>query len=339
MTTQPIEHSEQLKKCLEILKVKVAEKAEISPDTFPDKKTIHTEEPVQLAIIAEQAERLAELKPKDKIFGLEYHESDHQALMKLFLDDLVQFTTQHNINLGFNIRSYGQRRISEHAFYHLAVSPLLPATYKSIEQHGGRVFEIYSIPFKIRAALELKLSSIVGFEHYEVMRDGKALRTSAELPFSRLLKALQAIDCLELPCSLDNIKNVYQWACDFCHTGEKEYLWLTMKALEIVSPLFIWKEQKKAEVTMSDLWPSEGMSEKEKYMRLINFQGFPQTLYYFREGWSVQKLQDTLNEMEESKRIAALEKNRNIESWVYHLSETKLAEANDYYCDRTKNHY
>lgn len=47
----------------------VAEMAEVSPDTFPDKKTIHTEMPVQLAIIAEQAERLAELKPKDKILG------------------------------------------------------------------------------------------------------------------------------------------------------------------------------------------------------------------------------------------------------------------------------
>lgn len=114
------------------------------------------------------------------------------------------------------------------------------------------------------------------------MRDGKALRASAEMPFSRLLKALQAIDC-----SLDNIKNVYQWACDFCHTGEKEYLWLTMKALEIVSPLFIWEEQKKAEVTISDLWPSEGMSEEEEVMRLINFKGPSRPLYYYREGWSV----------------------------------------------------
>lgn len=339
MTTQPIEHSEQLKKCSEILKAMVAEMAEVSPDTFPDKKTIHTEMPVQLAIIAEQAERLAELKPKDKIFGLEYHESDHQTLMTLFMDDLVQFTTQHNIDLGFNILSYGQRRIPEHAFYHLAVSPLLPATYKSIEQHGGRVFEIYSIPFKIRAALELKLSSIVGFDHYDAMRDGKTLRVSTEVPVARLLNALQSIDCLDLPCSLVNIKNIYQWACDFCHTGEKEYLWLTMKALEIVSPLFIWEEQKKAEIVISDRWPSEGMSEQEKLTRYINYQGPHRPLYYFREGWSVQKLQDTLNEMEESKRIAALEKNRNIESWVYHLSETKLAEANDYYCDRTKNHY
>lgn len=81
------------------------------------------------------------------------------------------------------------------------------------------------------------------------------------------------------------------------------------------------------------------MSEQEKLTRFINYQGPHRPLYYFREGWSVQKLQDTLNELEESKRIAALEKKRNIESWVYHLSEKKLAEANDYYCDRTKKHY
>lgn len=339
MKNKVMELSKKLKTCSESLSFLSNGVGIPANENFPDKKSLKSEIPIQLAIIAEQATRLAEMEPGSKIFGVELHEDDYPALMELFLSDLVQFTTQHNIDLGFNIMSFAQSRIAEHAFYHLAVSPLLPQTYKSIEQFGGRVFDIYSVPFKLRVALELKLRSITGFEMYEVIRSGEIIRESMELPFSRLLKCLQDTDCLDLPCSLSNIKNVYQWACNFCHTGEKEYLWLTMKALQIVSPLFIWKEQKKAEIKLYELWTTEGMSDAEKAARMLAFKGPLQPLYYFKEGWSVLKLQEALNKLEDDKKLAALKKNRTIETWKYHLNEVNLAEASFYYCGRTKTHY
>ncbi|MCK2155665.1 hypothetical protein [Citrobacter braakii] len=335
MTTQPIEHSEQLKKCSEILKAMLTEAVETSPDSFPDKKTLHSSMPTQLAIIAEQAKKLAELQPGSKIFGLDYLEEDHLVLMKKFLSDLVQFTTLHKIDLGFKIYSFGQTRIIDHAFYHLAVSPLLPATYSSITQNGGRVFDIYSIPFKIRAALELKLSCIIGFERCEIIRNGKTLRFSTDLPFSDLLKDLHALDCLNTPCSLANMKNIYQWACNFCHTGEKEYLWLCMKALEIISPLFTREGQVKAEMFLYERWRSEGLSNEELNERTVNLKGPLRRLHYFREGWSVQVLQDALNKMEEERGLAAPKRTTK----KYHLSESYLAELADCYCDRTKKYY
>lgn len=331
MTTQLLTLKEQLKKSSENLKEKLPDTVTIYPNNFPDKKTLRSNIHVQLAIIIEQAEMLTEIEPGAKIFGLEYDEADHVTLMKLFLNDLIQFTTHNNINLGLNILSYGQTRINEHAFYHLAVSPLLPATYSSINQTGGRVFDTYSIPFKIRAALELKLSSIIGFERCEFLREGKTIRSSTDLPFSDLLKDLQTLDCLNTPCSLENMKNVYQWACNFCHTGEKEYLWLCMKALAIISPFFTREGQLKAEIALYEKWRSEGLSTNEQNDRTVQLKGPLNRLYYLREGWSVLGLQDALNRLEEGRKKCITKK--------YYLSESNLAELLDCYSERTRKFY
>ncbi|EML9217762.1 hypothetical protein RVV93_004177 [Citrobacter freundii] len=331
MTTQLLTLKEQLKKSSENLKEKLPDTVTIYPNNFPDKKTLRSNIHVQLAIIIEQAEMLTEIEPGAKIFGLEYDEADHVTLMKLFLNDLIQFKTHNNINLGLNILSYGQTRINEHAFYHLAVSPLLPATYSSINQTGGRVFDTYSIPFKIRAALELKLSSIIGFERCEFLREGKTIRSSTDLPFSDLLKDLQTLDCLNTPCSLENMKNVYQWACNFCHTGEKEYLWLCMKALAIISPFFTREGQLKAEIALYEKWRSEGLSTNEQNDRTVQLKGPLNRLYYLREGWSVLGLQDALNRLEEGRKKCITKK--------YYLSESNLAELLDCYSERTRKFY
>ncbi|MEQ9767655.1 MULTISPECIES: hypothetical protein [Pectobacterium] len=335
MTTQTSDLVKKLTACTEVLNLMAGQTRERLTDSFPDKNALLTDKSLQVAIIAEQAEKLSSLQSCSKLFGLVCHENDYQTLIKLFLDDLVQFATFNGIDLGMNLMSFGQTRIAENAFYHLAVSPLLPSTYETIDQVAGQVFDTYSIPFKLRVALELKLRTIIGFEKYEVLQDEKAIRVSHELPVSHLLKGLKEIDCLELPCSLDNIKNVYQWACNFCHTGEKEYLWLTMKALELVSPLFIYQEQKKAQVSIYKLWPTEGVSEEEKIQRLISFEGPVSPLYYLRDGWTVQRLQDALNDAEEKKG-----NKRNKRSiYKYSLSETNLAEIMPYYCSRTGQHF
>ncbi|KEY59672.1 hypothetical protein [Serratia sp. DD3] len=340
-TSNPLE---VLASCVDFLKLKSADVKKSSLGKFPDKKVLRSDMPRQLAIVAEQAEKLLFLKPGDTLFGLVYHEDDRLALIELFMTDLVQFATLHRIDLGIHVAMWGQTRIAESAFFHLAVSPLLPSTYKTIDQVGGSVFDIYSIPFKLRVALELKLRTITGFEKCEITQNRKfAPIVSNELPFSPLLKGLQSVNCLELPCSLGNIKNIYQWACNFCHTGEKEYVWLSMKALELVSPLFIYQEQKKTEIEIYKIWPMEGMSEKEQCERLLEFKGPVKPLYYFQKGWTVQRLQDALNVEEEKKRGAVVTQGRKKSVtgpiYKYYLSEINLAEISSYYCGRTCQHY
>ncbi|RXN73440.1 hypothetical protein D0Z62_06390 [Providencia rettgeri] len=341
MTTQTSDLVNILTACTKVLNLRVAQVRDGLSNEFPNKNALRTDISHQLAIaiMAEQAEKLLSLQPESTLFGLVYHEYDYYALIKLFLNDLVQFTTLNDIDLGINLMSFGQTRIAENSFYHLAASPLLLTTYKTIDQHAGQVFDTYSIPFKLRLALELKLRTITGFEKYEVIKGKKTIQISHELPFSRLLKELQVIDCLKLPCSLANIKNIYQWACNFCHTGEKEYLWFTMKALELVSPLFIYQEQKKFEVNICEHWSIEGINEEEKIQRHISFGVPVRPLYYLSNGWTVQRLQDALNDAEETKRIAALAKGHIRQTYKYSLSETNLTEIAPYYCSRTKQYF
>jgi hypothetical protein len=331
MLTKFNEPTEMLAACSKALQSMTASVDAKLVDTFPGKKTLQTNPELQLAIIAEQAEKLLTLKPEASLFGLEVHEDDHLALIKMFLDDLVQFTTLHHIDLGINIAAWRQMKITEHACFHLAVSPLLPSTYESIDQVGGRVFDTYSIPFKIRLALELKLRSITGFEKHEIIQKGKPTIYSKELPFEHLLNALLKINCLGLKCSLSEIKKIYKWSCNFCHTGEKEFMWLSMKALEIISPLYIYSEQQNQQVYISNIWPTEGMTDDEQCERLMEHEGPVRPLYYFRDGWTVQKLQETINKNE-------MKNKPNQKTYVYYFAEKNLAEINSYYCNRSRKY-
>ncbi|MEJ8918202.1 hypothetical protein WL832_26925 [Escherichia coli] len=173
----------------------------------------------------------------------------------------------------------------------MAASSLLPNTYKTIEQNAGKVFDTYSIPFKIRVAIENKIKSIIGFKSLAIIKNNGDKINSNEFPFAGVINELISTNCLELPCSLKDVKNIYQWGCEFCHTGEKEPVWLSMKALEIIALLFIYEHQKKNEINVIELWGHE----EDIINKLIEYKGVVKPLFYFKDEWSVQKLQDHLN--------------------------------------------
>ncbi|EQA1667137.1 hypothetical protein NTD78_RS22655 [Enterobacter bugandensis] len=333
---------EMLEACLKALKSRgLPDGAGLKPDMFPDKKLLQADTELQLAIIAVEAEKLLKLQPGDTLFGIECDYDDRNSLIKMFIDDLVQFTTLHNISLGVDIMSFGQMRIAEHAFWHLSLSPLLPATYENIQQTGGngRIFDIYSIPFRIRVALELKLKSITGFEKYEISSPGRHTITSTEFPFSRLVRKLKSIDCLALPCTPDNILNIYKWASGFCHTGEKEFIWLSMQALKLVAPLFLYEEQRRREISLTGRWSEEGLSKGEILNKVISWPGPLNPVSFYREGWSPLKLQQRLNSDEEKRIKTEQKKNRRTTGYRYFFSDTKLSEAHCCFCGRTGKYY
>lgn len=302
-----------------------------NPDIFPNKSSLlKNKVPHHLIMMVEQAEKILALEPNSRLFGLPYHEDDNNELVKLFISDIEQFTTLDRVDLGLGRSTWAQSRIGENAFFHLANSPLLPHTYKSIDQHAGDVFDIYSIPFKLRIALELKLKTIIGFESCTITQNGKKT-TSKELPFTNTLNRLIKINCLKTPCSLQNIQNIYQWACNFCHTGEKEYIWITMKALDLVSPLFLYQEQIKNAINITELWGRKGIPECQHCARLHSYKGYCRPLYYIKDDWTLQKIQDALNCDDTKKKGAP-----NKRTYEYKLSETNFAEAQSYYCTRSK---
>lgn len=306
-------------------------------NNFPRKNKISSTNEAQINIIFEQSEKILNLRENDNVLGLNLHQDDKVDLLKHFLADLEQFSTENGLYLGGNqIFTYGQSRIAEHALFHLAASPVLPNTYRTIEQHAGKVFDVYSIPFKIRVSLENKIKSIIGFESIDVVKLNGDNVKSYDFPFTYILNELIYLKCLDLPCSLENIKNIYQWSCNFCHTGEKEPIWLSLKALEIISPLFIFKYQKEYEISVMELWHRYVFSEEYMLEKLSRYKGFVNPIYHLKKGWSINKLQGRLNKPIDVKRKY---KRKDAKEVLFNLSETQLSEVSYYFCDRTREYY
>lgn len=221
---------------------------------FPSKKKLELNNKASLSILIEQAEKLLNNRLDYCIFNKVIGFKDRQGLIKSFISDVEQFATIHNLKISDNfIASFSQSKISDHAFFHLATCPVLPKTYDSIDLHQHEeTFNTYSIPFKLRVAIENKIKSIIGFQSCDITRNGEVRTGTDEFPFTMVIQELIRLKCLDLPCNLQSISNIYTWSCSFCHTGEKEYLWMSIKALEILSALFLFESQKKYEISISD---------------------------------------------------------------------------------------
>ena len=51
---------------------------------------------------------------------------------------------------------------------------------------------------------------------------------------------------------LSELIEVYRWACGFTHTGKREYIWFILEALQAISPLFLYEENKKYKISTCD---------------------------------------------------------------------------------------
>ncbi|EMJ9773702.1 hypothetical protein RGO69_000443 [Morganella morganii] len=302
-------------------------------DNFPNKNDLKKNKEMQISIIVEQGMKLLDLQSDNCFFGLNIHHKDRHFLIEKFISDLEQYATINNIYISDNQPLlFAQSRIPEHAFFHLASSAILPSTYKTIAQHSGDVFDIYSIPFKIRAALENKLKSMIGFKKITFNVKSENIN-SIEFPFSYMINILSKLNCMNLPCSLSNIKNIYQWSCNFCHTGEKEPIWLSMKALDIISVLFLYEFQVKYRIEISELWHRYVLSTDYIVEKLFRYKGFVKPVYYFKKNWSVSKLENYLNNIERKKYKI---RGGDVE---FSLSEMELSEVSYYWCGRMERYY
>ncbi|WP_455916961.1 hypothetical protein [Pantoea agglomerans] len=111
---------------------------------------------------------------------------------------------------------------------------------------------------------------------------------------------------------------------------------MSMKALELISPLFIYKCQKMYEIDASDLWHKYVISKEYFEEKARDQTMFPRPVYMFRTGWSVNKLQTHLNKPENPKRKY---KRGDAKEIIFNLSEKELIEVECYYCSRTKESY
>lgn len=169
----------------------------------------------------------------------------------------------------------------------------------------------------------------MSIKRYKICSYG--VRTVCRLTYLLLyIQELIKLKCLDLPCSLSDIANIYTWSCSFCHTGKKEYVWLSLKALEVLAPLFLYEEQKKYQIDITTLWRRKSALTESSLIELMrDYKGFLKPIYYFRDEFSIKGLQDSLNNSN----------NKNLAHYTFHLSETELGEVEYFYCTESKEHY
>lgn len=164
-------------------------KTDTSNGAFPLKKTLNDEPLSHLKFIVKQAKNLLQDKSPSPLGGVNYWEKDKELMLRLFINDLELYSTDNNVQLGDGfIASYGRTMISDHAFFHIARSSLFPESYQTIDLlEDNKNYGIYSIPFKIRVALENKLKKIIGFESCDVKRNGQVKKRANDIPFGMVI--------------------------------------------------------------------------------------------------------------------------------------------------------
>ncbi len=296
---------------------------------FPLSKKIKKDATEHFLIIIEQAEKIISKRDDCLLCGLPHWDNDKEFLENFFADDLMQFLTEEKITIpGINSLVYAQNSIPEKAAFNIARSRLLPSTYSSIELANHSVaYQTFSIPFLIRLTIENKLKSIIGFVKSDIKRPGiPVIRDTQEFPVTGLIQELKHLNCLDLPCSLEDLQEIYKWSCQFCHTGKKEYLWLHLKAIEILSPLFSHDEHLKCQIEVQTLWGCGVLKPEIMLEKLIDHKGPCLPLYYLNKGWSIKKLENALNNP----------KNKSITPYKFYLSESALDERSAFYCNKNK---
>ncbi|MDR3005481.1 MAG: hypothetical protein LBV14_14765, partial [Acidovorax sp.] len=228
--------------------------ANISKDrAFPYKKDISKVE-VNLNIFIEQASKLIN---KNKFLGFDFHEiteADVNEIASIYITDIQQYLTLKHDELPFNsnIAHWGQGVINDRDLFNIARGYVMRDSYRDIDRNFiPDIYKIYSVPFALRLAIENKLKKIIGFESCDITRryGSKNITKTAqkEFPVTMIIKALKKMDCLNLPCGYSDISSIYSWASNFCHTAEKEPIWMISFAIEKLSPLFDYDGNKKNE--------------------------------------------------------------------------------------------
>ncbi|MDX7829998.1 hypothetical protein ABQG55_11085 [Aeromonas dhakensis] len=314
----------ELEKIVQELKIKNSISLTDDLD-FPSKGKLSKDVKTHLELIVEQAEKVLYGKSDFQLLNIELSGDGRKEILSHFIKDILQFATKNNIIIDSRpCLSYAQDRIPDKTFFHLAAGNLLTNTYKCISLNQQRkIYDTYSIPFKLRVAIESKIKSIIGLESCFIKLGNELKKTDP--PISQLFKALHRIDYLELPCSLSDLANIYSWACSFCHTGEKEFIWMSMKALEITYKIFSDDSQKKFSKSMADIWQAQGFTQEEIYHRLFSAPSV--VLYYLKPDWTLKELEVALNTPTKSK----------IKKYTFHLSEKNLDEPFSFYNSELKS--
>lgn len=197
-----------------------------------------------LPIIVEQLEKVADkllsnqLRPE--YLGVWTETADLISLAGIMMSEICELQVEWDELRVIQQFTMGQTVIPGYTFFHHARSASLAHTYKFLDMPDQeRVLEQFSVPFYIRIAIEKKLRNMIGFKSLITTRRNEA--RPQRFPVGTILKFLESEGSkfFSLDISVEDLKNVYAWSCNFVHTGRKEYRWLLLKATGLMARFFI----------------------------------------------------------------------------------------------------
>ncbi|HDR9100708.1 hypothetical protein [Burkholderia vietnamiensis] len=212
---------------------------------FPNPSSIKDKPQQHLNIIVEQAERVIAAIDDPSLYvdhiGILPSSIDLSSIAELFAGDIKQFATENpDLDLIKNGFYIAQSQLPGYTLFRLSRSKLLPDTYgKYIELlDQENAFSLYSVPFIVRLAIESKLKGMVGFKSSNIRLSDGQTKVSNEFPALKIINFLISSNLIESSLPFGELKKIYNWSCGFVHTGKKEYIWMSLKAISCLNVLF-----------------------------------------------------------------------------------------------------
>ncbi|MFB0769919.1 hypothetical protein ACEU5N_19910 [Aeromonas salmonicida] len=235
----------ELKNYIDLVKCNPKYKSKDFKGNFPNPSSIKNKPHQHLNIIVEQAERIITAIDDPSLYmdhiGILPTSVDVSSIAKIFASDIKQFATENpDLKLIENNLYLAQNQLPSYTLFRLSRSKLLPDTYGNyiefLDQEN--VFSLYSVPFLVRLAIESKLKGMVGFKSSEIRLSDGHIKVSNEFPALKVINFLISSDLIESPIQFEELKKIYNWSCGFVHTGKKEYIWMSLKAVSNLNVLF-----------------------------------------------------------------------------------------------------
>ncbi|MBL0449745.1 hypothetical protein [Aeromonas caviae] len=235
----------ELKNYIDLVKCNPKYKSKDFKGNFPNPSSIKDKPHQHLNIIVEQAERIITAIDNPSLYmdhiGILPTSVDVSSIAKIFASDIKQFATENpDLKLIENNLYLAQNQLPSYTLFRLSRSKLLPDTYgnyiECLDQEN--VFSLYSVPFIVRLAIESKLKGMVGFKSSEIRLSDGHIKVSNEFPALKVINFLISSDLIESPIQFEELKKIYNWSCGFVHTGKKEYIWMSLKAVSNLNVLF-----------------------------------------------------------------------------------------------------
>ncbi len=212
---------------------------------FPSLETLRKKPHVHFPIIVEQMQLIVDLlqsdSPKLYLLGVWVEHEDLVNLLGQMIDEVSELQGELGELIATSTLSFGQTIIPGHTLFTLARSVPLSKTYEKIDLLNQKwILESFSVGFLLRLAIESKLSNMMGFKSVKKLYSDGSEYSSDHFPVGAAISFLKekGDQFFLLNASIAELKKVYDWSCRFVHTGRKEYMWMTLKAIAYVEKLF-----------------------------------------------------------------------------------------------------